>query len=468
MRAKSGTVDETRGGRFRVRVTLPSGERRTIGTHDTLDEAETQRAAAIAVMTDECASDDWTVRTWGERWLTARDVGKAVRDPESDWSRWRNHIEKDPIARLSLRAVRRRHCREWLKRVRAKVARQTALNALNVLRGLLQAAVEDEILKVNPATGLRLAREKRTEETWAFATPAEQYRIVVCADEPERWLVAFAIGTGLRAGELVTLRLADVHVDGHEPHVIVRYGKPPALPTKTGRIRRVPLFGLGLLAAREWKRALPRFAKKNPHGLMFPRARGGFRDEAHVLPWSTWTEIREAAGVTLRWHDLRHTTASSLVSGWWGRAWSLVEVRDLLGHESVTTTERYAHLAQTALKKAAAETGGSIGLKWPQRPAARHEDQACFSGGAAFGIRTRDLRFTKSTEDLRDDSGIEDRGQLVAVSRVFLRAVAAGDALTADALAGRLGALYVADRFRAVELAEAVIAAAAGAEEKTG
>jgi integrase len=54
-----------------------------------------------------------------------------------------------------------------------------------------------------------------------------------------------------------------------------------------------------------------------------------------------------ASGITrrVRWHDLRHTCASSLVAGWWGgRPWRLEEVREMLGHTSIKVTERYSPL----------------------------------------------------------------------------------------------------------------------------
>jgi integrase len=61
-------------------------------------------------------------------------------------------------------------------------------------------------------------------------------------------------------------------------------------------------------------------------------------------------------GRHVRWHDLRHTCASSLVAGWWGRRWTLQEVQAYLGHSSITMTERYAHLAESVVKDAARET----------------------------------------------------------------------------------------------------------------
>ena len=61
-------------------------------------------------------------------------------------------------------------------------------------------------------------------------------------------------------------------------------------------------------------------------------------------------------GQPLRWHDLRHTCGASLISGWWGRAWRLEEIKELLGHSDISVTQRYAHLARGALLKAAEQT----------------------------------------------------------------------------------------------------------------
>jgi hypothetical protein len=66
--------------------------------------------------------------------------------------------------------------------------------------------------------------------------------------------------------------------------------------------------------------------------------------------------IKRHDRMLVRWHDLRRTCGSSLIAGWWGRRWSMIEVRDMLGHRSVTTTERYAHLSESALQQAARDT----------------------------------------------------------------------------------------------------------------
>jgi site-specific recombinase XerD len=65
----------------------------------------------------------------------------------------------------------------------------------------------------------------------------------------------------------------------------------------------------------------------------------------------------------IRWHEFRHTYASTLVSG----GVPLLQVSVLAGHSSVRTTERYAHLAPTEapayLGLLSAATPGQRGAK---------------------------------------------------------------------------------------------------------
>jgi integrase len=383
MSERIGSVEQMASGRWRVRMRLTGVGRKTIDTFNTHGEAEAYRGTMTSILEQDEQDDGITLLQLGESVLTKRELSGLISDAGTDWSRWNNHVKPDPIAQISVRSVRDTHVEDWLERLLAKrLSRQTRLHCLNLLRVVMRTAKKKRLIKENPCLGIRLEIEKRTEDPWTFATSDEQDALIASTPKPLEAIVEFAIGTGLRSGELVSLRLADVHLDGPDPYITVRYGGPPSKPTKWGRIRQVPLFGRGLAGLQRWLEALPQYAKHNPHGLVFPAQRGGFRNHDHVFRWSLWkgapargksgdrnyhapiVGIVERAGIKrgFRWHDLRHTCASSLVSGLWGgRRWSLKEVCDLLGHRSVTTTERYAHLADTALKRAARETGNDVG-----------------------------------------------------------------------------------------------------------
>lgn len=73
---------------------------------------------------------------------------------------------------------------------------------------------------------------------------------------------------------------------------------------------------------------------------------------------STFKSYLALVGITrrVRWHDLRHTCATNLVTGALGRKWALTEVQRVMGHSSVTITERYSHVGDDVIAQAARET----------------------------------------------------------------------------------------------------------------
>lgn len=452
MRARTGDVFQTRAGTYCVRMRLPNGTRKSLGTFATWEEAEAMRIAALEHLKDELGENGIRLVDFGAKVLDAREERKLVRDTGSDRSRWSVHIEPAPIARMLLRNVRLVDVQEWFDVVLSKVSRQTALNALNVLRVIFKAALKGGLVTVNPTVGVDIPRETKTEEPWTYLTPDEQARLVAAMDAPMRHLVAFSIWTGVRAGELAALRSADVHLDDAIPRMVIRYGRPPTLPTKGGKPREVPLLPGAVAAVKAWRASLPRYCKANPLGLEFPARRGGYRDRLHLVRWDVWQKAIEDAklGRDLRWHDLRHTCASSLVSGWWGRSWSLEEVKAMLGHADITTTQRYAHLAGTALLRAAHETTqwANNGQRELARKRERPEKQA---PPRRIERPTNGLgKPCTSQEDQRVSFSFAH-----SLPEAFLRAVAEGDEVLVGELLEPLARLVLDDP--RVALAEKVL-----------
>ncbi len=381
-RERTGTIDRV-GDRFRVRFQMPDGDRKALGTFDTWDEADGLRLATIEAL--EGRGGVVLLADWGKKWLKAREENRTVRPKtlENDQSRWENHIEPHAIASMAVRAIRPGDLDDFASSLSIKkgLSRQTITHCLNLVHGMIKSAMRKGLVKADPfAAGVQVPKERRTEEPWTYAKPAEQEAILAACKGPVRHLVAFAMATGLRAGELVTLRL----VDTSEDRIVIRYGAAPDQPTKSGKPRTVHLNALAKEALTAWLAGLPAYTAnkrhpngRNPLGLTFPGRHGAYRDETHVIRWEDWKAILTGARITrkFRWHDLRHTCASSLVSGWWGRRWSLEEVKEVLGHEDIDTTQRYAHLASDAIASAALGTtairssiGQPIGLDRTEAP----------------------------------------------------------------------------------------------------
>jgi integrase len=367
---QQGTIEELPSGNFAAR--LPRAidpKRRRIGVFKTLEEAEGTLAAAVELAEDGriVIPEGVTFRSFMKSFLERREL-RGVRDVDGQRNLVKNHIETAAFIDWPMKAIKRAHLLDWLdqlqkkqgKRSKKRLKPQTVRNALNLLRVGFQEALDRDLIDTNPARELRLHRSAAasTEEPWAYLEPAEQDALIAAADTAEQANVAFALWTGVRQGEQWAVRLEDVHIDkpGDE-HVVIRYGSKDN-PTKTGRVRTVPLFGSGLEAVRDQLRALK--GRKNPGKLLFPSETGEHRRKGAPADWSAWLK---AAGIArrVRWHDLRHTCASSLIAGWRGeRHWSLSEVGALLGHSNVRTTQRYAHLGGTALRSAADRTQAAI------------------------------------------------------------------------------------------------------------
>lgn len=375
----SGSITPV-GKRFRVRVSV-GGQRKTLGTYATIEEAESTLAGWVQLQaTGEVEAGGTLLRDYGERWLDRRELDGA-RDIRNDRSRWRTHVLTSSLAGMPLESIGRRDVKLFLDDLRKKdatprqrkrgapaprrkrISTETVKRVLSLLKALFQAAVDDELIPANPAHEIRLPKRATTvDEGWTYLLPDEQRRLVECdAPEPDKLMALAAMFTGLRQSEQWALRLDDIVLDDGYPRLIVRRGLDDGA-TKSGRARVVPLLPAAVTVFERWLELLPTYAPKNPHNLLFPTQRGCRRQKSKrprfeaVLKAAGIVAAKRHDGRSVRWHDLRHTCASSLVAGWWGRVWRIEEVRDMLGHSSVTVTERYAHLAPSVLQAAAAVT----------------------------------------------------------------------------------------------------------------
>lgn len=149
--------------------------------------------------------------------------------------------------------------------------------------------------------------------------------------------IRFLLLTGWRKSEALSLRW-DV-IDWER-------GQVDLADSKTGRsIRQLGAPALQLLES------LPRIAGSP---WVFP----GFDPAQHLVDLKhVWQAVRHEAGLTdVRLHDLRHTFASHAL----GAGCSLAEVGKLLGHRDLNSTQRYAHLADEAIRSAADEVAGRL------------------------------------------------------------------------------------------------------------
>jgi len=365
-----GSITKLRSGRFWVRITHPDKTREPLGTYRTKEEAESVLNGALELLAAGQAAPAHTTslltfedKFFRLRALRARDK-KAVREK----NRYKVHLRTAPFAARPMGSVSTPEAQRWVDSLPSKgLAHETIKRIVQLARSVWRYACKDGLCERNPFTrDIELpAVDELLDEPWDFLRPAEQSAMLTCGFLPEPpvlWF-AFAMGSGLRPSEHKRLLLDEVDVYGENPCIRVR-------KTKTNRPRTVPLFGLALSAARRWLELLPTFCPRNKRGLFWPRPRGGLRsgiglprpnDAAGEQQYehAVWRGWLRAAGIErdLRWYDAtRHTCATSLLCGFWGKRWELVDVQAVLGHKSIATTQRYAHVADETLQNAGKAT----------------------------------------------------------------------------------------------------------------
>ncbi len=195
-------------------------------------------------------------------------------------------------------------------------------------------------------------------------TKAEERQLLDAAPEHLRPMIVTALDAGLRRGEMLALTWADVDAKPGWLRLrgdTTKSGKTRWVPVATARLTGTLKFLRIDLDGRRRNGDAPVFADQDGAPLSFPVAAwhstilrahgiepkqvGGPKGGQRLT-----SECREALRrIDLHWHDLRHEYASRLVE----HGVPLSQVRDLLGHASIVTTERYDNQRPEALFEAA-------------------------------------------------------------------------------------------------------------------
>ncbi|MDC8803877.1 site-specific integrase [Halomonas pacifica] len=192
----------------------------------------------------------------------------------------------------------------------------------------------------NPVKG-RLLKEPHHRER--YLTRAEVGRLISEARALRQGdlladFIELAVHTGCRRGELLGLEWSRVTLEKGRETITLN-----ARHTKSGKPRQVPLNAAAVAAIK--RRATWRAEHAPGSPWVFCRPGGG---PVKSLRNGFERAAGEAGLTDLRIHDLRHTAASWLVTD----GVPLEVVKELLGHSSITMSERYAHLAPHRVREA--------------------------------------------------------------------------------------------------------------------
>jgi len=326
-----------KGNRWEINFLDADGRRRW-ETHRTYREAGAalrQRQAEADAIRSGLQAAPPEPRSFDELVTLWKEVKHAKRSLPADESNIRNHL-RPAFGELMLHEITPRRISALERRSKKHLAVNSVRAVLALLRSMLNLAVEHGWLAVAPK--VRLPRKPDLDYTWLRSETEIRSFLEAAAkdDYPALMqLYATAIYTGMRAGELLGLRWDDVDLERR----LITVQRSYTNPTKSSRIRRVPILDPLLPLLRAWKLACP-----SPE-LVFPNRQDRMHPRSASVTKAVFHRVRARAKIEgLTFHDLRHTFASH----WVLKGGDIYRLQQILGHSSIELTQRYAHLAPGA------------------------------------------------------------------------------------------------------------------------
>lgn len=339
-----------------------------------------QRLDAGKPARDSSAKLDQVARTWLDSTLAASDRKASTKA----W--YANMVEKHvigsnlggmPLERIAASSVDR-----WLIEMRAKgLSDSTVRGAFLALRAVLDAAVRDGALAETPVK--RTAPKIEDQDEAAYLTPA-QVRALLRAAEGSRYhpLLVLLVNTGLRRGEALALRWADMPTDAElkvgGSYFVVKGSlsrvdseltvtTPKTKRSKGRTVALTPAAASVLLDLRKRARAerLRAGSQWADSGFVFTTELGEPVDPRNALRAvkaavknhdKQHPDDKLPEGVGL--HTLRHSAASTMIAS----GVPLKVVSEILGHSSIQiTADIYGHVSPDVAREAMATLGAALG-----------------------------------------------------------------------------------------------------------
>ena len=237
-------------------------------------------------------------------------------------------------------------------------------------RTALQRAVQDGLIRTNPAVGCKLPPKKARE--MQVLTQNEILRFLHQAkDEGYYELFLLELGTGMRRGEILALKWSDLNFATGELRIerqvyIIKAEVIISAPKTKASVRTVIL-------PQSLVKILAEYRKSVDSEWMFPSPLDNSRPRNPSSVRKRLQLILERAGCKkVRFHDLRHTFATMALE----HGMDVKTLSATIGHvSSATTLDIYSHITDTMQRQAAVRIDRKIGGTDARMPTERSEER---------------------------------------------------------------------------------------------
>lgn len=290
-----------------------------------------------------------------------------------------NHLSgrKLPPQKTRISTITEKHINDFLAARKPAVSEWTLARDIRTLKTLFRYAVTSRYLEESPAANIRLIVPAETEVVYldvdeqkllydAALSIAQQTTHKSSVDTPYIFpIIVLALRTGMRYDEILNIRRRNIDIDRRRILIANESAGDTGdagWRTKSGRGRVVPLDDMTIEALAWWDAWFDKAIERAAHtslttGNKQTRDRADYRisiltacqNSPYLFPSfakppgpmrqfnKAWHRVRAAAGITNRFHDLRHTFAVMCIFN----GVPLPLLSNLLGHSKIETTQKY-------------------------------------------------------------------------------------------------------------------------------
>jgi integrase/recombinase XerD len=211
------------------------------------------------------------------------------------------------------------------------------------IRAFYKYCLLEEIVEADPTLLLESPKIKRSLPDVLSFEEIERIIAAVDLSKPEggrnKAILEIMYSCGLRVSELVTLRISQLFTDVGYIRVLGKGDKERLVPVGKSAIKYLEIYLKEIRVHVAVKPGNEDFVFLNKRGARLTR----------VMIFLIIKDLAAKAGIqkTVSPHTFRHSFATHLLEG----GANLRAVQDMLGHESITTTEIYTHLDREFLRK---------------------------------------------------------------------------------------------------------------------
>jgi integrase len=364
-----GAVFQRGDGRWVARLKLPDASRRYFYGRTKEEVRARLREAQRSIEDGRLPTNQkLTLGAYLQRWLDrlpATDLKPRTIGYYRQYAA--THITGTELARKPLARLTPQDLRElYAKKLASGLSRSTVHHIHAVLHRALAVAEREGAVARNVSDLVDGPGHGKPKLQVLTGDQPEQF-IAAVVGEPLEALFVLAVTAGLRQGELLALRWENVDLDAGELEVVgslsgQRRSDLQVVTPKTGKGRRVSLAPHAVSTLREHRRRQAELrltvgAEWLDRGLVFCDESGRYGDYLRPANLNrSLDRILSRAGLPrIRFHDLRHTAATRMLS----RGVHPKIASEMLGHSSIhVTLDRYSHVTTTMQRDAVRQAWG--------------------------------------------------------------------------------------------------------------